>query len=151
MSINQWFEKQVSKQHFHKVLRLTMMTSTRVVKTSITVTDKSPFQDYSHLDNHTTQIIDCYSWVQTIYCITVKMLMKLQLQNTALFQPVKKQFFWSHFVLNLISLILHSDATLFLTSENSSYCLHTSHLFFCLSLKCLAKRTSHIGSIPPLD
>ena len=32
-----------------------MMTSAQVVKTSVTVTDNSPFQDYPHPDDHTTQ------------------------------------------------------------------------------------------------
>ena len=30
------------------------MTSTQVVKTSVTTTDNSPSQDYTHLDNQTT-------------------------------------------------------------------------------------------------
>ena len=32
-----------------------MMTSAQVVETSVTVTDNSPFQDYPHPDDHTTQ------------------------------------------------------------------------------------------------
>ena len=32
-----------------------MMTSAKVVETSVTVTDNSPFQDYPHPDDHTTQ------------------------------------------------------------------------------------------------
>ena len=32
-----------------------MMTSAQVVETSVTVTDNSPFQDYPHLDDHTTR------------------------------------------------------------------------------------------------
>ena len=32
-----------------------MMTSAQVVETSGTVTDNSPFQDYPHPDDHTTQ------------------------------------------------------------------------------------------------
>ena len=31
------------------------MTSAQVVETSVTVTDNSPFQDYPHPDDHTTQ------------------------------------------------------------------------------------------------
>ena len=31
-----------------------MMTSTQVIKTSVTTTDNSPFQDYTHLDDQTT-------------------------------------------------------------------------------------------------
>ena len=33
-----------------------MMTFAQVVKTSVTVTDNSPFQDYPHLDNHTSRL-----------------------------------------------------------------------------------------------
>ena len=40
------------KQHFYLSL---MMTSAQVVETSVTVTDNSPFQDYPHLDDHTTR------------------------------------------------------------------------------------------------
>ena len=32
-----------------------MMTSAQVVETSVIVTDNSPFQDYPHPDDHTTQ------------------------------------------------------------------------------------------------
>ena len=41
-----------TRQHFHLTL---MMTSAQVVETSVTVTDNSPFQDYPHPDDHTTQ------------------------------------------------------------------------------------------------
>ena len=50
---------------FHLTL---MMTSAQVVETSVTITDNSPCQDYTHPDDHT---ITCYprvgSRVQTIY------------------------------------------------------------------------------------
>ena len=36
-----------------------MLTSAQVVETSVTVTDNSPFQDYAHLDDHTTLSITC--------------------------------------------------------------------------------------------
>ena len=42
----------IDKQHFRLTL---MMTSAQVVETSVTVTDKSPFQDYPHPDDHTTR------------------------------------------------------------------------------------------------
>ena len=32
-----------------------MMSSAQVVETSVTFTDNSPFQDYPHPDDHTTQ------------------------------------------------------------------------------------------------
>ena len=40
-----------------------MITYPRVVERSVTVTDNSPFQDYSHLDDHTTGSI-----VAFLYC-----------------------------------------------------------------------------------
>ena len=53
------------QQPFHLTL---MMTSAQVVETSVTTTDNSPCQDYTHPDDHT---ITCYprvgSWIQTIY------------------------------------------------------------------------------------
>ena len=33
-----------------------MMTSAQIVETSVTTTDNSPFQDYTHLDDYTTQL-----------------------------------------------------------------------------------------------
>ena len=35
-----------------------MMTSAQVVKTSVTTTDNSPSQDYTHLDDQTTLLHD---------------------------------------------------------------------------------------------
>ena len=42
----------LTKKLFHLTL---MMTSAQVVETSVTVTDNSPFEDYPHPDDHTTQ------------------------------------------------------------------------------------------------
>ena len=41
---------------FHLTL---MMTSDQVVETSVTTTDNSPSQDYTHLDDQTTLLGDC--------------------------------------------------------------------------------------------
>ena len=42
-----------------------MMTSAQVVETSVTITDNSPSQDYTHPDDQTTVLysITCYPWV----------------------------------------------------------------------------------------
>ena len=47
---SKWFEPE---QNLSSKGSLTM-TSTQVVKTSVTTTDNSPSQDYTHLDNQTT-------------------------------------------------------------------------------------------------
>ena len=39
---------------FHLTL---MMTSTQVVEMSVTITDNSPSQDYTHLDDQTTLVL----------------------------------------------------------------------------------------------
>ena len=41
---------------FHLTL---MMTSAQVVETSVTITDNSPSQDYTHPDDQTTLLGDC--------------------------------------------------------------------------------------------
>jgi len=48
-----------------------MMTSTQVVKTSVSVTTNSPSQDYTHPDNHNLLTYDMTTGVQTIYSITL--------------------------------------------------------------------------------
>ena len=45
-----------------------MMTSAQVVETSVTTTDNSPSQDYTHPDHQTTLLRN--PRVQTIYCDT---------------------------------------------------------------------------------
>ena len=40
-----------------------MMTSAQVLEMSVTVTDNSPFQDYPHPDDHTTQLTEIYCQV----------------------------------------------------------------------------------------
>ena len=46
-----------------------MMTSAQVVETSVTTTDNSPSQDYTHLDDQ-TYTFTCYLRVQTIFYIS---------------------------------------------------------------------------------
>ena len=49
------------------------MTSAQVVKTSVTVNNNSPIQDYVHLDDHNSAEIWNDSWVQTFHrAISVK-------------------------------------------------------------------------------
>ena len=40
-----------------------MMTSAQVVETSVTTTDNSPSQDYTHPDDQTTQLNDRFNFV----------------------------------------------------------------------------------------
>ena len=40
-----------------------MMTSAQVVETSVIVTDNSPFKDYPHPDDHTTQSTYIHIWL----------------------------------------------------------------------------------------
>ena len=61
----QYIKYQVKYQNI-KYIRLTttfhltlMMTSAQVVETSVTTTNNSPSQDYSHPDNQTTLLGDC--------------------------------------------------------------------------------------------
>ena len=68
-----------SKKKKKKYIRLTttfhltlMMTSAQVVETSVTTTDNSPSQDYTHPEDQTTlllanQHVKRYPRVQTIY------------------------------------------------------------------------------------
>ena len=45
------------------ILLILMMTSTQVVETSVTTTDKSPSYDYTNPDDHTTLSQSlCYMW-----------------------------------------------------------------------------------------
>ena len=46
-----------------------MMTSAQVVETSVTVTDNSPFQDYPHPDDHTTQSFSFYVRWRAVSCL----------------------------------------------------------------------------------
>ena len=61
----QYIKYQVKYQNI-KYIRLTttfrltlMMTSAQVVETSVTTTDNSPSQDYTHPDDQTTLLGDC--------------------------------------------------------------------------------------------
>ena len=59
-SLSQWVSYNFSLKIFsnEKSSHLTlMMTSAQVVETSVTTTDNSPSQDYTHLDNQTTLIL----------------------------------------------------------------------------------------------
>ena len=47
-----------------------MMTSAQVVEMSVTTTDNSPSQDYTHPDHQTT-LLHVTPRVQTIYCIAI--------------------------------------------------------------------------------
>ena len=53
------------------------MTSARVVETSVTTTDNSPSQDYTHLHDPTT-LLNATPGVQTIYCSTLEVKKNLQ-------------------------------------------------------------------------
>ena len=60
--VTEWFSCRLTTT-FHLTL---MMTSAQVVETSVTTTDNSPSQDYTHLDDQTT-LLHVNPRVQTIY------------------------------------------------------------------------------------
>ena len=59
------------------------MTSVQVVETSVTTTDNSPSQDYTHPDDQTT-LLHVNPRVQTIYWITVNASQQLLSSSNAL-------------------------------------------------------------------
>ena len=64
------------------------MTTAQVVKTSVTVNNNSPIQDYVHLDDQTQTYFWNDSWVQTFHSYTSSYLEQAHPASFAFFLPL---------------------------------------------------------------